>query len=136
MHLNLIIDQDVQRNCKCPPLTDPDRLKAFKDALRNWEFTGYITFQLTEQAGRWIRQTFGNITLKEISRLMHEYVAAGGEIDEVVEQRTQWRDLYEYHHDLRFEIQGVRVYIETRLIYRLPINIDDTSIIVVNIHEQ
>jgi hypothetical protein len=76
------------------------------------------------------------IMLKEIGRLMHEYVMTGGEIDEVVEQRTEWRDLYEYHHDLRFEIQGVRVYIETRLIYKLPIIDDDSSIIVVNIHEQ
>ena len=28
----------------------------------------------------------------------------------------------EFHHDLRFEIEGVRVYIETRLSYRLPID--------------
>ncbi len=119
-----------------PPLTDLDHLKAYKDALQNWDCTGYITFQLTEQAGRWVRQTFGNITLKEISRLMHEYVTTGGVIDEVVEQRMEWRDLHEFHHDLRFEIQGVRVYIETRLIYRLPIVDDDSSIIVVNNHEQ
>jgi len=119
-----------------PPLTDSDRRRAFLDALRNWECTGYITFELTEQAGRWVRKTFENTTLKEISRQMHLYVEGGGEIDEVVEQRTEWRDLYEYHHDLRFEIQGVRVYIETRLFFKLPIVDDESSIIVVNIHEQ
>jgi hypothetical protein len=67
---------------------------------------------------------------------MHEYVAVGGEIDEVTEKRSEWRDLHEFHHDLRFEIQGVSVYIETRLIYRLPVVDDESSIIVVNIHEQ
>lgn len=119
-----------------PPLSDPDRLKAFKDALRNWEYTGYIESRLNEQAFQWVRRTFGNITIKEIGRLMHEYVATGGEIDEVVEQRENWRDREEFHYDLRFEIQGVRVYIETCLRYRLPIVDDESSIIVVNIHEQ
>jgi len=38
-----------------PPLTDPDRLAAFKEALGNWRFTGYVVFELPEDAHHWIR---------------------------------------------------------------------------------
>ncbi|MBI3411560.1 MAG: hypothetical protein HY040_24795 [Planctomycetes bacterium] len=55
-----------------PPLTDPDRLAAYGDALQNWNVTDYIQFDLTEQAFRWVRREFGNISLKENGRLMHE----------------------------------------------------------------
>ncbi len=66
---------------------------------------------------------------------MYEYVAAGGEIDEVRETRADWKE-HEFHHDLRFTIQDIPVYIETRLIYRLPVVPDESLIEVVNIHEQ
>jgi hypothetical protein len=75
-----------------PPLSDPDRLSAFVDALGNWNFSGYIQFALTDQAFRWLRREFGNITLKEIGRLMHEHVEGGGIIDEVPEIRAEWSD--------------------------------------------
>lgn len=118
-----------------PPLTDPDRLAAYGDVLRNWNVTDYIQFDLTEQAFRWIRRELGNITLKEIGRLMYEYVAAAGKVDEVPETRPEWSDRHEYHWDLRFVIQDKPVYIETRLRYRLPIVPDESWILVVNIHE-
>ena len=98
-----------------PPLTDPDRLAAYEDALRNWNVTDYVQFDLTEQAFRWLRRELGNITLKEIGRLMYEHVAAAGKINEVRETRPEWSDRYEYHWDLRFDIQNRPVYIETRL---------------------
>jgi hypothetical protein len=66
---------------------------------------------------------------------MSEYVRAGGEIDEVPETRREWSDQYEFHHDLRLTIQKKRVYIETRLNYRLPVVVDESWILVVNIHE-
>ena len=66
---------------------------------------------------------------------MHEYVAAGGKIDEVRETRKEWKE-HEFHHDLRFTIHDVPVYIETRLNYRLPVVPDESSIEVVNIHGQ
>lgn len=118
-----------------PRLTDLDRLKAYTDALSNWKFGGYVQFRLTEQAHKWIRRELGNIALKEIGRLMHEYVSAGGVIDEVPETRSTWRDLYEFHYDLRFAIESKLVYLETRLNYRVPIVADESSILVVNIHE-
>jgi hypothetical protein len=74
-------------------------------------------------------------SLKEIKRLMYEHVAAGGEIDEVVESRPEWDD-YPFHHDLRIPINEKIVYIETRLIYQEPFVPDGSSIIVVNIHER
>lgn len=119
-----------------PPLTDPDRRKAYLDALGNWNCTDYVQFELSEQAQRWIRTKLGTISRKEIARLMCEYVEAGGKVDETVEQRPEWRDEFEFHHDLRFSIEGVEVYIETRLIYRLPVKEDESYIIVVNIHER
>ncbi len=118
-----------------PPLTDPDRLAAYKDALGNWNCTGYIQFELTERTYRWLRQELGGITLKDIARLMFEHVDAGGVIDEVPETRPEWSDLYEYHYDLRLTILNKSVCIETRLQYRLPVVADESWILVVNIHE-
>ena len=66
---------------------------------------------------------------------MHEYGAEGGVIDEQRETRDLWSDNYEFHHDLRFVIQGKPVYIETRLNYRLPIVPDDSWILVVSVHD-
>ena len=115
------------------PLTDPDRLKAYRDALSNWGFKGFIRFELTETAQRWVKREFGNIKRSEIRRLMHEYVEAGAEIDEVLETRPEWSE-HDYHYDLRFTIQGKPVYIETRLSYELPLKPDQSTIVVVNIH--
>lgn len=117
-----------------PRLSDPDRRFAYTDALSNWASHGYVVFDLTEESQRWVRRELDSITVREIARLMHEFVAAGGEVDEVVEQRPEWSDSYEFHHDLRFEIHGKNVYIETRLNYRLPVESDASSILVVNIH--
>jgi len=94
----------------------------------------YIQFELTEEAHRWIRRELTNITQREIGRLMHEHVAAGGEIDEVPETRPEWSGLYEFHHDLRLTIHDKALYIETRLNYRLPIVLDESWILVVNVH--
>lgn len=115
-------------------LTDPERLAAYIDALGNWAVEGYVQFDLNEEAERWIDRELGTrIAQKDLAHMMHQYVAAGGEIDEVRETRPLWDD-YEFHHDLRFTILGKRVYLETRLHYRLPIKPDDSWILVVNVH--
>jgi hypothetical protein len=36
------------RELPVPPLTDPDRLAAYQDALGNWNVTDYVQFALTE----------------------------------------------------------------------------------------
>ena len=115
------------------PLTDLTRLEAYKDALSNWSFDGYIQFELTDTAYKWVRRELNNIALKEIGRLMHEYVEAGGDIDEVRETRPEWSD-YGFHYDLRFAIQRTPVYIESRLHYQVPLTPDQSTILVVNIH--
>ena len=117
------------------PVTDSDRLEAYKDALRNWNIPDYIQFELTEQAHRWIRRELDRVTLKDIGRLMFEYVNAGGKIDEVPETRPEWSDVYEFHYDIRLTIQKKPIYIETRLHYRLPVVPDESWILVVNVHE-
>ena len=117
-----------------PSLTDSTRLAAYRDALGNWNVIDYIQFELSEEAHRWIKRELDGVTLKEIKWLMHEYVAAGGAIDEVVETRPEWSD-YGHHYDLRFSIGSKRVYLETRLNYREPLVPDESWILVVNIHE-
>jgi hypothetical protein len=119
-----------------PPLSDPDRLAAYRDALGNWSVTNFIQFELTTEAYRWIRLEIGDVTLKEIGRLMFEHVQSGGEIDEVLETRPEWSDKYEFHHDIRLTIRGKPVYIETRLHYRYPVVADESWILVVNVHER
>jgi hypothetical protein len=114
-------------------LTDPERLAAYQDALANWSFDGFIVFELNETAYAWIKRELENVSLKEIGRLMHEYIAAGGAIDEVPETRPEWSD-YPFHYDLRLTIQNKPVYIESRLNYKLPVNPDESTILVVNIH--
>jgi hypothetical protein len=114
-------------------LTDADRLVSYKDALSNWRYEGYIRFELTETAYKWVKRGLNNISLKEIGRLMYEYVEAGGDIDEVRETRPEWSD-YEFHYDLRFKIQDKPVYIESRLNCKLPFKPDFSTILVVNIH--
>jgi hypothetical protein len=116
------------------PLSDPERLMAFQDALANWRFQGYVEPELTDQAYRWIRDQLGDFEIRELFRLMHEHVAAGGEIDEVRETRAEWSDKYEYHYDLRFRVHGTPVYVETRLLYCPPFVPDEPTILVVNVH--
>jgi hypothetical protein len=115
-------------------LTDPERLQAYKNALSNWRFEGYVRFDLNQQAHDWIRRELRNVPLKELAQLMHEYVESGGTIDEIRETREEWSDKYEYHYDLRFLIRSQPVYIETRLICRLPYVPDEPRIEVVNVH--
>ena len=115
-------------------LTDPDRLNAYYDALRNWQFAGYIEFELNETAYRWLRSELDGVSTRELGRLMHEYVLNGGEVDEVSETRPEWTGDYEFHYDLRFSIQGKPVYVETRLKFRLPFVPDSAWILVVSIH--
>jgi hypothetical protein len=116
------------------PLTDPERLQAYKNALGNWRFEGYVGFNLRQQAHDWIRRELRNISLRELAQLMHEYVELGGTIEEVRETREEWADKHEYHYDLRFLIRSKPVYFETRLICRMPYVPDEPWIEVVNVH--
>lgn len=115
-----------------PPLTDPELLACYKNALANWRYEGYIIF--TERAEEWIYVNLSNQTTREIGRLMLEYVSAGGEIDQQKETRPEWKER-DYHFDLRIPCAGRLIYIETRLLYDDPSDPDDPVIHVVNVHD-
>ena len=116
-------------------LSDPDRSAAYLNAAANGTFEGYIRFDLNGTAFEYVRGTLG-VTLPELKRLIAEHVNGGGEIDEVAETRSNWSGEYSYHYDLRFVIEGVPVYVETRLLCRIPFIPDEPRIEVVNIHGQ
>jgi hypothetical protein len=118
-----------------PPLTDPERTLCYLNALSRWKYTGFIRFE--KDAYRWVRVEIPNHSLKDLGRLLYEYVDANGPscVDEQVETRERWRDLHQFHHDIRVPIAGRVIYFETRLIYRDPDDPDDPSILVVNAHE-
>jgi len=116
------------------PLSDPERLLAYKDALSNWAFSGYVEFDLTEQSHDWIRSELSNLPLRDLAELMHQHVESGGVIDEVRETRPEWSGEHEYHYDLRLSVQGKQVYLETRLSFAPPFVPDNPWILVVSIH--
>jgi hypothetical protein len=113
-------------------LVDPVRLRAYRNALENWRFADYIRW--TEPAESWVRRELEGLTTRELGRLMFEFVAAGGRIDEVRETRPEWLE-HEFHYDLRFEVEGRRVYVETRLFVQHPDDPDDPWIHVVSFHD-
>jgi hypothetical protein len=112
-----------------PPLTDPERLKHYRNALSNWKWSGYVEY--SQLANEWVRSEL-ELTRRAFSQMMWEYVIGGGEIDEVRETRTEYLE-HEFHHDLRFDVGGRMVYVETRLL--MEHDIEDTSIYVVNVHD-
>jgi hypothetical protein len=114
-------------------LIDPVRLNAYRNALANWRFEGYV--QWKEVARDWVRARLDSISPVEIARLMHEHVEQGEAIDEVVETRPEWANS-RFHYDLRLEVHGLRLYVETLLFFEHPDDPDDPWIKVVSIHEQ
>lgn len=113
-------------------LMDPERLRHYRTALKFWQTNGYITF--TDRAAGWVRAHLG-IDPRELRELMYNHVARGGEIDEVKEQRENWKAKYEYHYDLRLTLEsGRKIYIETRL--QMETDPEDSTIAVVNVHDQ
>jgi hypothetical protein len=113
-------------------LNDPILLTAYKNALANYRYEGYVRW--TEVAQNWVRRELGGYTVRAVAQRMREYVNGGGEIDHVLETRPEWRH-YSHHFDLRFELGGRRLYVETRLEFRDPTDPDDPVILVANIHD-
>lgn len=118
-----------------PPLTDPERSQCYLNALRNWRYDGFIDFK--KDAHRWVRAELPDYPVRELGRLLYEHVKANGCtcVDEQVETREGWRDLHEFHYDIRMPVAGRMIYFETRLIYRNPTDPDDPLIQVVNAHD-
>src|SRR5262245_15366470 len=75
-------------NRNMPRLQDPLVLAQYLSALANWRYTGYVDWN--ENAWEWARDQLGQRRQRQMSRLMFEYVEAGGEIDQVPETRPEW----------------------------------------------
>src|SRR5438105_13503677 len=99
------------------PLTEPELLTCYKNALANWRYDGYIIF--TEVAQEWIRVDLSSLSRREIGRLLHEHVVAGGEIDQQQENRLEW-SMHDHHFDFLITGRGRHIYLETRLLYDDP----------------
>jgi hypothetical protein len=112
-----------------PPLQDPELLARYKQALANWNYRGYVAWKRV--AEEWVQKNLAGYMTEKIAQLMHEYVEAGGEIDQVPERRPEWSD-YDFHYDLRIGIGKRLIYIETVLVDDDP---DDPIIRVVSIHD-
>ena len=110
-------------------LQDPVVLAQYRSALANWHFTGYVDWK--ETARNWVRDQLGENEPRQIARLMFEHVEAGGEIDQVAEQRPEWNDR-PFHYDLRISVGGRLLYIETILLDDDP---GDPVLRVVSIHD-
>lgn len=112
------------------PLANPEILEAIREALSEWRSDGYVVWNPIAIA--WLRKNIEGEDMRSISRMMHEHVEAGGEIDQVVERRERWQDRHEFHYDFRFAVSGRKVYIETVL----DVTRTGPTITVVNMHDE
>ena len=65
--------------------------------------------------------------------LLWDYVRNGGDVRQKLETRDEYTE-HEFHYDVIFEVDGQRVYVETRLEMNEQ-DIRDTTIHVVSVHE-
>jgi hypothetical protein len=108
---------------------DPDALARYKETLSHWRFRGYILWKAV--AREWLDRELDGYTAEMIHELMHDYVAGGGTVHQVIERRPEYV-AYRFHYDLRLPIGGRRIYIETVLIED---DEPDPTIRVVSIHD-
>ena len=93
------------------PLKDPELLDKFIEALREWNWDGYI--QWKPRPADWLRKNLDGYSQRAINRLMYEFVLNGGEIDQTPENYEGYRDSHPYHYDFRIPIDGFKIYVET-----------------------
>ncbi len=95
-------------------LTDPEILARYKQALDEWKLAGAI--ELIGRAHEGLRRTLDGVTEDGFKEALYRFVFhQNGEIDQVKEEREPWRNNWEWHCDLRPTIDGVKLYVETRL---------------------
>ena len=68
-------------------LTDPEILKCYCNALANWRYNGFVEFY--PLAATWLKKELGE-EFRDFAKRLHDFVAAGGEIDQVVETSPEW----------------------------------------------
>jgi hypothetical protein len=114
------------------PDKQPDRFRCFKNALRNWNSTGYVIFKRI--AADWLVRELGDPPLKDIAKELYLCVRDGGTIEEQKERRPEWDD-HDFHFDLRVKIAGRLIYFETLLFCDDPDDPDDPYIKIVSIRD-
>lgn len=112
-------------------LTDLAVLARYKQALAEWNVDGFIV--LNARASNGLRTTL-DLKEKDFKKALYRFICKeNGEIDQVKEQRELWREQWEWHYDLRPTINGVKLYVETRLLPDSFTSRDDPVIHVVQI---
>lgn len=92
----------------------PSTRQRYVEALSGWKSSGGSVRWLKVPKD-WVLQNLGMGTF-EAGERMFKYLVGGGRLDECREVREGYRDMHEFHYDLRIEIQGNIVYFETRLV--------------------
>ena len=110
-------------------LRDPFILAMYLSVVRQCRYDGYVEWN--DRSLAWIKRELPGLRYREINQLIRQYVEAGGEIDQVREHRPDYNDR-DYHYDLRLQVTGRLVYIETILVDDNP---RDPTVRVVNIHD-
>jgi hypothetical protein len=93
------------------PLTDPQLRAKFLEALREWNFSGFI--QWRRRPIEWLRDNLDGCDPHMVSRAMYEHVVNGGEIDQIAENYEEYRSTHPYHYDFRICVGRRRLYVET-----------------------
>jgi hypothetical protein len=82
--------------------------------MADWNVEGAI--ELEGRAPEGLRITLEGVTVKYFKEALFRFVCEeNGEVDQVKEDREPWRKHWEWHYDLRPTINGVKLYVETRL---------------------
>lgn len=120
------------------PVDREARLRCYRGVLHNEakrlvaKDPDYVIFRRRVQ--EWLRNELAEYSLNDLSRILHEYVESGGEIDEQTECRPEYA-CFQFHYDLRVPIGGRRIYFETVLEFEDAEGEDDLTIVVVNVHD-
>jgi hypothetical protein len=113
-------------------LTDLAVLARYKQAQADWNVEGAVVFKGRAPDG--VRTTLEGVTEKYFKEFLYRFVCEeNGEIDQVKEERDPWREHWEWHYDLRPTVNGVTLYVETRLLPESFSSRDDPVIHVVQV---
>src|SRR4051812_32713361 len=95
-----------------PPLTDVSILAQYHAVLENWKYTDYVTAK--PLALDWMSNNLPGLSLKDVAKAMYDHCRLGGVIDQIPERRPEYM-AWPFHYDLRLQLAGKQVYIETIL---------------------
>ena len=113
-------------------LTDPEILARYRQALSDWKVEGAVI--LEGRAPEGLRITLGRMAEQSLKEALYRFVCLqNGEVDQVKEEREPWCKVWEYHYDLRPTVNGVKVYVETRLYPESSTSRQEPTILVVQV---